>query len=388
MTIQTNDLKKHRNKKKRKQLLKRFLIVSIIAVIGIAGFATRTKWLPLFDGIFDKYKTTIVNDGTLAEGNFPLKISEGSQYIMSSLENKLALVTDTHFYIYSKTGALAMTEQHAMTNPILKTSGGRALIYDLGGNSFEVIGKLKVLYSKNISDKIIYGEMSNNDFVAIVTKSDKFASGMTVYDPNGNEVFTSFLNEKILDIAFKPDNSGCVATTISASGGQLVSKMISFNFKSEKEDWKSEAIPSLALFTACTSSGETALVGDTQYSLISRDGKISFTYNYTSKLSGYSSTGDLTAVVVSNNELRKTTLNIISGKGNPVLIPVNYNFEKVSVKNNKIYIMTAKELITYSPSGNVIATVVLKKDYSDFTVIDDNIYLLGVSVIDCITYKT
>jgi len=388
MDSKIKDLRKIRKKNKRKKFFKRLRIVLLIVLLIFIAYISRGKWLPFFDGIVDRYKTTIVNDGKLADGNFPLEIDSSSDYSISKTDKSFAVLTDTYLLFYEKNGELITSHQHGMSNPILKNFGKKSLIYDLGAYKFSAYSKQKGTYSKTLKDKIAYGKISDKGYACIVTKSEKYASMMTIFDNEGKEIFYSSLKNKIIDVAFYNDSSGCVATTMSAEGGQIISKMLSFNFNKEQEEWQSQSILTLTLSSSVCSDNQISLVGNNQFNILSSNGEIKYTYKYKSDLVGYSCAEHLAALVFHNTERRKTNLMIISNENEPIDIAINGEFKYVMTTSNKIFIMTDKELFAYSHSGEKMATVSLTKDYSGFTIIEDYIYLLGDAIVDRIDFKS
>ena len=71
LATQINDLREIRKKKKRKNFFKRAAIVMFIFLTGLILFLTRNNWLPVFDGILYKYRSSVNKDDVLK--NFPLK---------------------------------------------------------------------------------------------------------------------------------------------------------------------------------------------------------------------------------------------------------------------------------------------------------------------------
>lgn len=388
MATNTNDLKKIRRKKKRQKFLKKLSIVFCISFFVLIAYVSRGKWIPLFDGILNKYHTTVVNDGELASGKFPLKIETSSDYDISQVDDNFAVLTDTYIFFYDGNGELVTSKQHGMSNPILKTANKRALLYDLGGYKLSVRTKLKTVYLKTLDDQIVFAQISKKGYITVVTKSDKYASMMTVYNEDGDKIFYSSSNEKIINVAFNSDSTGCIATSISAKGGQLVSKSSCYKFDKESKVWQSTLLPTLALSTNISPTGDERLVGNSQYNIISSKGEVTYTYIYKSDLVGFSTSNDITALVFNNMQLRKTTLALISGEDIPLEISLDGEFNNISVENNEIFVMTDTDLVAYTPDGQILATVALTKDYTDFIVIGDNIYLLGMSMVDRVNFKS
>ncbi len=387
MAVKTKNLTEYKKHKKISRFLKRIILLIVLVVIIFAAYSTRSKWLPFFNGILNRYRSTIVNDGELASGNFPLSIETSSDNKIFDSDNIFGLLTDTHLALYEKNGKLISAKQHGMATPIVKKSPKRILVYDLGGTTLFVDSRQKNIFSKNLDNKILYAQISDKDYVAVVTKSDKYAALMTIYDKDGNEVFYSSSNEKIINIIFNSDSTGCIASTMSAEGGQIVSKLTYYKFNKDSVEWKSNSVPTLSLCTEVSSDGEPCVIGSTKYCVFSSSGQLKYSYDYPSDLVGFSSSGDVTALVQNNSQRRSTTLTVIS-KDKPVDIAVNNEYKNVHIKNGKAFIMTDKELIAYSSEGKMLATAQLSKEYSDFAVADDNIFLLGGSFVDRIDFKS
>lgn len=385
---QVNDLKQLRRKKKRGRLIKRFFsLLIIVGLIGV-GYYTRDRWLPLFEGVVDKYRETIVNDGKLAEGNFPVKVSTSSKYNIVSFDSRFAVLTDTHFYTFESSGKSLYSKQHSMSNPIMKTSSKRALLYDIGGYTFTNENKGKTAYKKTLENQIIFAEISRKDYTAVVTKSDKYACEMMVYDENGKQIFFSSSSQKITGIEFNNDGTGCIATIISSKEGKMVTNFQGYKFDKNEIQWSSLPLETLVINSAYSSNGNIAAIGDTGFFILKSDGTIDFSYTYVADLCGYSTSGDVTAIIENNADRRKTQLTIIAQDKKPVTVEIGDAFKSVHIKDNKIFLMTARDIITYSYQGEVLATVELGHEYADFTVIDEKIYLLGASIIDRIDYQS
>ena len=72
------DIRKERRKKKFIQNAKKIALVCVIIVLATVIFFTRGIWSPYVYNIIEKTQETIVNDGKLAGGNFPISLGEGS----------------------------------------------------------------------------------------------------------------------------------------------------------------------------------------------------------------------------------------------------------------------------------------------------------------------
>ena len=386
--LDIRELKRQRNAKKRRRFAKKLIAVSIIVLIGALIYTTRSKWLPFFDGIATRYLPTSQNTGELAVGKFPLKVSGASSYQVGTLENSFAVVDDTHFYIYSTDGKNLIDIQHQYSNPILDSNSKKALVYDIGGNKFRVESKYKTLYTQKSDDTIVFAKISNDDKVAIVTKSDKFVSVMTIYDGSGKEIFRwKSIDSRIIDVTFNSTNDGCVVTTIDANGGQLVSKLYRFNFNKNKEIWISQNIDTMIISTKIRDDGTIVAFGDTKCAYYSNNGEYIGSYSYKSKLIDYDCSNTTTALLFENEERRKSSLVLINDIKSDIKTIEIDDAKHVSVNNDKALVMTDNKIDEYSNIGTLITDVKIDDSYSDFRKIGNYVLLLGYSDINRIDFN-
>ena len=110
-------------------------------------------------GSADRYATVTQNDGTLAEGNFPLTISGNTRNQAEFVNDTLFILHDAYLDLYSIHGDAQDSRQHAFQNAAISTAGKYALVYERDGKSFRVDTKSKNVYSKTI-DETLFPERS------------------------------------------------------------------------------------------------------------------------------------------------------------------------------------------------------------------------------------
>ena len=141
-----NDPIEQKNRKKRRKKLIRFIVIIILLLAAAVIYITQEIWLPKLRGIGKQYQT-IVNDGRLAEGNFPIELSGGGDYQLGFSGKELVVLSDAYVNFYSEDGALIKRRQHTYTNPVMLAENGRALIFENGGDEISVEDPNEVLYS-------------------------------------------------------------------------------------------------------------------------------------------------------------------------------------------------------------------------------------------------
>lgn len=388
--VDMRELKRHRAKKRLARGMKKLLIVLIIAAAAVGVYLTREHWLPFFDGIASRYMSTIQNDGTLAEGNFPLKLTGGVIYQSGELDNAFATLNDTHISIYDTDGGTLSTQQHNYANPIMRTSGRKALVYDSGGSGFRLQSKYKTVYEKSLQENIILARLSNNDSVAVITSNDQFVSIMTIYNGSGQEIYRwKSVEDRVIDVAFTSGGDGCAVTTCNVVSGRIVTSVYRFNFSKEEEQWHSETMSMLGLSGSFLSNGHLAVFGDTACYLLDKDGSIIGQYTYPAQLVGYGTSGDYAALLLENQQRRKGSLVTLDGEDFKELsqVTLETSGKQLLVSGSGAMVLTDRSVDAYSKQGTLAATAEVTPQYKSFRRVGNHIFLIAGESIDRIDFS-
>ena len=388
-------LRERRNKKKRDKFIKKLIIVAIAAAVILIFVFTKDIWYPKLEGILTRIPTPN-NTAQLAEGNFPLSIEGGADYQLKVLDDNIVLVDDSHLLIYNNDGKVLTPEQHTLSNPVITTGNKKILLYDLGGNNFSLYSKYQNIYHKTTEDPILIARLGSNDSAAVVVKSDKYPSELMVYDETGKNIFNYKSVSRIIDVTFNSDNSGCYITTIGASGGLIVSKIIYYRFDHIDYDekgsplpaWESEPVETLALSVRLFGDNNIIMFGDKACAYFDLDGNMIKTYEYERDIVDYSSNSTIGAIVFSNEERRSSelvTIDSVTGAINEKSL--DYQVLNLQVSGDTVYMQTRNGVESCTSEGIPLSSVRLDTEYEDFLRLDNYIYLLGYDEINRITYN-
>ena len=384
------ELQKKRRAKKRKRFLSKVIVVVLLVAAAVAMYIFRDKWLPFFEGIGTRYDSVVnKNSGELAEGNFPISVTGNSDYQTAVVNSYIAYLDDTHFYMYSGDGERVTDRQHTYSKPVMKAGGQRALLYDSGGKKFSVEGKQKTVYSRVLDNNIIFARISSNDMVAVVTESDNFACELKVFKSDGTECYSlKNADERIVDVVFKNANDGCIVTTLSASGGKLVSTLYSYDFNRSEQNWNTEKIKTAVMSLDVMSDGTIVAFGDDRCVYVDRNGGIVGSYEYPSKLVDYECGSGTVSLIFENEELRKDALVIISDiTKDSVHISLDGTAKSLHVTGDHTTLLTDSGLVEYTQNGTVVASAQVNDDYFDFVRLGKYMFLKGYTEINRIDYS-
>lgn len=376
-----------RNRKKRRQKLIRFFLILLLASVCIGLYKTKDMWLAKIRGIGKQY-STIVNPGTLAEGNFPILISSEENFQIDHTDDCLVVLTDVQLFFYTSDGSLLKKRQHGFNNPVIRTSSGKVLLYENGGKNFCVENDEKTIYSKSFENNILFARMSSEGYVAVVTTSPDYECEMYVYDKKGTLVYERKCVERICDVSFTNESSQCVISCIDAEKGSIVTFVQCFDLKGSDSLWKSPSINTLGLDIYGFSDG-AFILGINACSYVSSDGQISSYYKYDGELAGGSSENGKSAVAVNNDDRRKYSLTLFDGGGTePVVINMETPVSDVIVFDGLAYVMCQEEILAYEFNGTLRSTAVISDSYTGFARSSKYIFLRGHSQIDRIDYES
>lgn len=390
-----SDLKKRRQRKKFGRFLKKFIIIFILALAVVLLIFTKSSWYPKLDGILTKIPVA-GNPTELAGGNFPIAIEGGAAYQLEAVDNAVTVLDDSHYFVYDTNGKSIFTQQHTMANPILTVSPKKALIYDIGGNSFSLMSKYKCIYKVDTDYPILLAKLSSSDKAAIVTKDDKFLAVMKIYDGTGKNIFNYSSIERIIDVTFTSDSSGCYITTIGSKDGVLVSKILYYRFdKIDYDDlgnpvpiWQTEYLETLAVSVRLFGNNKIVVFGDSLCATYDTDGQLLSTYQYTRDLTGFDSNSKIAALVFNNTEQRSSEIVMIDSEtGEEKTFDMDFIVNSIHVYDLEVYVHNNRDIIAYNILGEEVSSAELSEDYDDFRKLGSNVFLLGYDTINKIDFN-
>lgn len=385
-----SELKKRRQKKKLNRFLKKLLIILSLVCIVAAIVFTKNLWYPKLDGILTKIPSSNGSAET-AGGNFPISIEGGAAYQLETIDNGVAVLDDSHYFVYDTNGRELFMQQHTLANPIMTVSPKKALIYDLGGNSFRLMSKYKCIYELETDYPILLAKLSSNDRAAIVTKNDKFLCVMRIYDNTGKNIFTYGSVERIIDVTFNDENNGCYITTLGSKDGVLVSKILYYKFDKINYDeqdnpvpvWQTDYIETLAFSVKLFGNDKFILFGNSMTAVYDTEGNSLLSYRYTQNLSGLDSNDKVAALVFNNSELRSSEVILIDSETvTDTSFKTDNIINSIHVYDSDVYIYNNREIVSYNILGEDNSKIELSEDYNDFRKLGNNVFLLGYDTID------
>lgn len=382
-----HDIRVERRNKKKKARRKRILAVVIILGVIAAAFATKELWMPRLADFFEDSKETIINDGTPQTGNgFPIELSHSEYNYISAIESYPTVISDTHITMYNEKGGIYKKIQHLFANPVYYTMEDRIFVYDLDGYNFALYDKKGEVFSKKTEDEIVVASVSDKKMVAVVTQTDKYASYLTIYDENGDAVFKWSGGQRIVNVAFNKEETGCIVSTFSSSGGKLVSKLYGFEFDKTTEVFKTSDLEGLVYQSGYCENGDMWLVGDEKFYRVASDGSVIYTYQYDRELAAFDMNRNVAALVFDSVTGDRQEVRIFSEGKEPAVYQTDGKVVKLEAVDGEVAIMTDSLFAFLDAKAKITASAEIEKEYSGFYVIGDKAYFMGYNEVDRVDF--
>ncbi|MBR4621956.1 MAG: hypothetical protein IKO44_00315 [Ruminococcus sp.] len=391
-TVDMMTFEQRRARRRSMRRLKKLLIVLLIAAIAAAIYYTRGLWMPKLEGILDKHHDTIVNDGTVVAGNFPIDLGDSTTAAMAIFDDDLICVDVGHITTYNANGKLDKTDYHSYGTPVARSAGKRMLIFDNGAKSFRLINKSGDVYEKKTENIIIYGAIAENGSVAIVTMDDKYTSMLTVYDKNGTQIYLWSSGDRIRDVSFSGEGEACLVSTFSVSQGRMTSRISRLDLTGSDEVYTSRELSGCVIMAQENTGGRIWAACEDRMYLLTDVCTYIGEYEFDSQLVSMDMCEDIACAAFKDNEHEKTAVCIFSPESNSAapekLVTAEGRIKRVRCFDSMAFVLSAAKLDCYMEDGSLAATSDLVDEYSDFVYSDDAVFLLGKREINKIIFKT
>ncbi len=205
---------------------------SIAAIILI--FILLSTLLPV--GLIESSKNLFLSFGS---GSFPADISGAQTIDCVPKSNYYYVLTDTSVMAYSNGGKKIFSSVHGFLSPVIATSQTRAIVFDQGKNTAIIYNLSGVVDTVNSKNEIITADIAKDGQYALVTKSDSYASSVTVYNKSGKSIYNiKFAKDIVNHIDIASSGKKIAVSTVSAESGKFVSSIRVYEFNSADPAFK------------------------------------------------------------------------------------------------------------------------------------------------------
>lgn len=353
-------LKSLKNKNEKNQKLfrdiKNISIVLLCNFLFIIVWVNRAKFYP--DNIM-LYIKSVFNPG-ICNCKFPYN-TDGNTISAENFqlcENNIVALGNTSFNIMSKNGKILKSEKHSFSNPCLKSSGLREIIYDRGGTNFKIESSSDTIFEGSADKNIISCDISENGVFAVAKQSISHLAEMIVYNKNGKEKYKyCFSDYYISDITLNSFGTESAACGIRSNNGNINSNVYIINFNSETPKHQFLLEDNMVMKVEYLSNGNIVAIGDKYTAFLNTNSNTTIKFDYENKLlkfySIYPQDSLCLCLSSSVNETGEDEIIALDNYGKELCkIKTTESFSGISKHKNRIIGITKDKIMSYNSYGN------------------------------------
>ncbi|MBC8547066.1 hypothetical protein H8711_09000 [Clostridiaceae bacterium NSJ-31] len=379
-----SDIDKIRKKRRRKVLLGRILLLVALTLLGVGLYAIKDEVSTI--GFTDYIQERIAGMG--AGDGYPMEFAGEQVRQTARVGEHLAVLTDSNLYLYNSSGKEIRNVQHKYSNPVMRASGRRVLIYDRGGKHLRVENMLRTVAQKELDYPIYAGAISSRGEVAVATGAQRRLGEMTVYDhmlaDPAKYVWKSAENY-ITDLEFDLDGKGIAVAVVNAREGDLISGVRRFRFDSEEEAGRQEFVGEL-IHSLNAARGGLTVVTDRQTAVLGASGEVleRYDYGYEALASfDHSENGDTALLFGDARENKNSAVTLLGPDGKKLWeTQISSHADRLSLGKTRVCLMVDGQLQSYDYAGNALDPQPVPGEVLAATVIGRDAYLVTPDAIE------
>ncbi|MEG2455186.1 MAG: DUF5711 family protein, partial [Oscillospiraceae bacterium] len=227
----------------------RFLafLVTVGLVAGAVGVVANRDKLN-FDALrrFFTYRTT-TQDSVGATEPFPYEGGISSSF--ADLGGDLLCASTSGFRLYSPSGNAYLEETLSLSNPVLRTSGNAAVVYDAGGTQLRVYRDREAVFSLTPEDGVILSaSLSSDQWLSVITRATGFKGVVTIYNNKFERVMAFRVSSSyLLGAMISPDHKSVAVLTAGQNGHTFESTLVTYSMSATEAEVATELKPQASL---------------------------------------------------------------------------------------------------------------------------------------------
>lgn len=173
---------------KKKSIIKiGILSVFIITIVIVSSlYVTNLEFRSYIDRIFDK---------EISENNLKLiEINSEDNPMVYAYDQYIVVLSKGVLKSYNHNGEVVFSTDINIASPMMCSNGKYLLIAEKSGKKFCVIYDNELLWQKSVDGSISKISINSNGYVSLIITNTTYKSVVSVYNPNGVELFVTFLS--------------------------------------------------------------------------------------------------------------------------------------------------------------------------------------------------
>ncbi len=357
-----NNVKKRSRQKNNKQSKSTivFFFIFVICLVLFVSYLFIITFHPV--GLIEYVKSEIASSGY--GSGYNIQVNDGKPIYSISDNDKYIVVSSSSVNCYNRNGKTLFEEKHSLSEPVVKLSETRYLLYGQGERTLTVNTFSKSLYTLNFPSGIITAALSDSGAFAVASKVDGYSSGVSVFNKNNEKIYEWLSpDETVNSLALSSNGKSVAISTLKVVDGKFVANLYVFKFDSANAVFKKTYDDDVVYQIYPTASTTYCVVLENNIEFINykKDTALSNKSEYSVGLVKQLD-NKIVAVrsIAANQEESVVEVYNASGKLNHSF-NVECNAIDFSYNANKIYLLDSHLISKYNSNGKLISTA--KADY-------------------------
>ena len=363
-------------------------IIVILAVLVLLFVAANRFGNITFSSIGD-YFTGVLSGAKQGDG-YPYYFESTTADDVKKINSDLLVLTSDSTFVLDATARKLSVLQHSYSAPIIDSCNGRAIMYDVGGLSYRVQSKTKVLYETQTEQKIITACVGRDGTVAVATRGESSATQLTVLNSNRKEVFKwDCAKDNIISVDISDNGKRVAVSVLGAENGELYSRVLMFDYKYNEPIYDINFGSRIVSSVEFVAGYKLLASGENVMCFIDKKGNrqdIDVSLNNLSRISV--GENNVTAAVFSKyGSSSAKILRVYNNDGKEMFsTDINMAVRDISCEGRYISVLCDHQLINYNKNGKLVGNCEISSDGISCFTDGNNIYVLTTSSINC--FKT
>ena len=364
-------------------MIRAIVAVVVITLIVAAGAFLASRYTPDTANTADKEAAEAANSfSSRNDRGFPLSFSSNDIVTVGSAGSYVYVVSNEVLFGVSSSGKQKFSEVINYSEPVIKTDGDYALVFDRRSGKFVLCHKGKVLYTGQSLDsqQIFTAVVASNGSFAVASRSTEAACLLTYYSKKGEELFRwECSRDHIVSVAVSSNAKNLACAALSAEGGEIVTKVYLLNIYSDETEWEYTVKGSAAISISFDSGNKKLdlLCTDRRILLDSSSNSVLAESTFSSALLGSHSDQNGYAVTLTRKFGAMNTYELTSYSPDNSVRYIYETDKKVAdifCAGKKSYVLTQDSIICISSSGKESKTIHLSSAGLGLCVSGGNVY--------------
>ena len=185
----------------------------------------------------------------------------GNSQSFVAYRSGIAVASREKFSIFSAGGREIFASNHVYANPSLLASSKYILLYDVGGKQYALYNSFSKLEEEILDYPIYGGSLSESGSFALITKSDRYDSVVSVYQESGSRYDFNFADGRVSSVSLSKNGHELAVLLVFSNTNQIKTELRLYKIGSSNYSKKELTFSKMPYEVKIFDNGNIVVVG-------------------------------------------------------------------------------------------------------------------------------